>query len=244
MGRSVRWSRYGRAGVATAAVVLAVSLGATADAAPTAAVPTAASVLQTTRSAIAQQAGAHVVFAAHSGTSSTAENIVADIGSVIGTETLSEGKAHLTIKVTTAFGYVQGNSSGLTTVFGLTAAEAKKAGSHWVTWKAGTSLYSTLKSDVTLASVTALLPKAKGTALSLSDSQLYLLTWVTAATSSVPKLTNTLTIAATGSPLPAKATTTAANGTKGTTTITNWGEKVAVTPPPVASTVPYTKISS
>jgi hypothetical protein len=207
---------------------------------------TTSTVLATARSAIAKQPGAHVVFVAHSGSSSTTEKIVADVGATAGTETLSEGKATLTLKLTPAYGYVTGNVSGLTTVFGLTSAEAKKAGTRWVSWKAGTSVYTDLKADLTLASVTALLPKLAGTKLTTdvtTGGTQYVLTWTTAATSSAPKLSNTLTFSTGGTTLPVGETATASDGTKATTTISRWGEPVALRVPSVASTIAYSKIS-
>jgi hypothetical protein len=228
--------------VGVVALSAAVVLGATAQAG----VATTSTVLAAARSAIARQSGAHVVFVARSGSSTTTERIVADVAAATGAETLSEGKAALTLKVTPAYGYVKGNVPGLTTVFGLSAAEAKKAGTRWVSWKAGTSVYTDLKADLTLASVTALLPKVAGTTLSTrvaTGAARYVLTWTTAATSSVPKLSNTLSFSAGETTLPVADTATASNGTKATTTISGWGEHVAVSAPSAASTIAYSKIS-
>jgi hypothetical protein len=225
-----------------ATLVTIVTFSATARAG----VATTGALLATAKSAIAGQSGAHVVFIAHSGSSSTNEKIVADVEATGGTETLSEGPANLTVKVTPAYGYVKGNLSGLTTVFGLTSAEAKKAGTDWVSWKAGTSVYSDLKSDVTLSSVTALLPKVAGTRLSTEVTKgatHYVLKWTTAATSSAPKLSNTLTLAAGRTNLPVEETATASNGTNATTTISKWGQHVLISAPPVASTIAYSKIT-
>jgi hypothetical protein len=228
--------------VGVVALTASVVLGATAQAGAA----TTSTVLASAKSAIAKQRGAHVVFVARSGSSSTTEKIVADVGATVGTETLSEGKATLTLKLTPAYGYVKGNVSGLTTVFGLTAAEAKKAGTHWVSWKAGTSVYTDLKADLTLASVTALLPKVAATKLSRDvtpGGTQYVLTWTTAATSSAPKLSNTLRFSTGGTTLPVEETATASDGTQATTTISRWGKQVAVSAPSAASTIAYSKIS-
>jgi hypothetical protein len=123
---------------------------------------TSGSVLTSTKAAIAQQTGVHVVFRANSGSSPTTEKIVADVGVTTGEETVSEGQSHLAVRVTPGYAYVSGDSSGLTTIFGLTAAAAKKVGSDWVSWKAGTSQYANLKADVTFAAVTALPPESEG----------------------------------------------------------------------------------
>ena len=186
------------------------------------------------------------MFVAHASSSSTTEKIVADVGLTGGVETLSEGKADLAIRVTPSYAYVHGSSSGLTTLFGLTAAQAKKLGKSWESWKQGTKQYSNLKADLTLSSVTALLPKAKGTTLSTEvtdGSTLYVLTWKSAATSSIPKLSHTLTFSAMGASLPIEETETSSTGVKVETELSRWDEDVNVLVPPVASTVASSKIT-
>ena len=125
-----RWSSPPRRACALGIMTLAlwVALG---GAAYTGAV-TSGSVLTSTTAAIAQQTGVHVVFRANTGSSATPEKIVADVGVTTGQETVSEGQSHLVVRVTPGYAYVSGDSSGLTTIFGLTAAQAKKVGSHWV----------------------------------------------------------------------------------------------------------------
>ena len=128
-------------------------------------VVTTSSVIRTAKLAIARQASAHVVFVAHAGSPSKTETIVADVGRASGTETVTEGTAALAIRLSPSYAYVSGNSSGLTTIFGMSSADAKKVGKDWESWKAGTSQYANFKSDLTMSSVSALLPKAKGTRL-------------------------------------------------------------------------------
>lgn len=207
---------------------------------------TSGSVLTSTKAAIAQQTAVHVVFRANTGSSATTEKIVADVGVASGAETVSEGQSHLAVMVTPGFGYVSGDSSGLTTIFGLTAAEAKKVGSDWVSWKAGTSQYANLKADVTFAAVTALLPRAKGTRLSTgitNGANVYVLRWTAAASSSTPMLSNALTVSASGPSLPVEQTSTASGGTKATTVLSRWGELVSASAPPAASTIASPKIT-
>ena len=174
---------------------------------------TANSVLKTVKTAIAQQSSVHVAFTLSSG-SSDREKISVNVGTSVGqeTETASPGNAHLAIKVTPTDAYVSGNSAGLTMLFGFSSAVAKKIGNRWVYWKAGTKQYSSLRTDVTMSSVTGLLPKAKGTKVSTVVKQ-YVLTWTIAATSSAPKLSNTLMASVTAPALPV----TAASGRAGAT---------------------------
>jgi hypothetical protein len=221
-------------GVSTVAISLALAAPASAGTVKP------ASVLAQAKTAIAGQSSVHVVFAAHSGTSSVTEKIVADVGTQTGTETVVEGSADLAIRVTTAFAYVSGNRTGFTTLFGLSSADAKKVGKRWESWKAGTKQYVNLASDVTMSSVTGLLPKAAGTTLS-TGAGTYVLKWTAAATSSIPKLKASLTIS-TQSNLPLKALSKAASGTSVSTTLSNWGEDFSVSAPPAQSIVDSSRI--
>jgi len=193
------------------------------------------SVLAATRTAIAAQIGVHVVFTAHSGSTGLTETIIADVGTKEGTETIIESSADVAIRVTPTFAYVSGNSSGLTRLFGMSSADAKELGRRWEAWKIGTSQYGTLESDLTMQSVSALLPRTKGTRVSTDrrhGTTLYVLTWTTPATTSIPKLSNSLAVAAQGPTLPISKSATASGGTKITTALSKWGEDVVVQAPP------------
>jgi hypothetical protein len=237
-------------GLGTAVLVISLAFGAVAsDATASGAtvsgtgVSTGA-VLNSTRAAIASQTSAHVVFTGHSSSTSTTEKIIADVGRTSGTEDISEGSAAVAIRVTPSFAYVSGNASGLTTLFGLSASQARKVGHKWVSWKAGTSQYKNLHADLTMSSVTALLPKAKGTTVStktVGGVGLYVLTWTTAATSSVPRLSNTLTISSGAPVLPISDAAKASGGTKITTALSKWGEVVVVATPPASSIISAAK---
>jgi hypothetical protein len=194
------------------------------------------SILGSTKAAVGGQRGVHVAFVASSG-ATVRENLVADVGSTGGSESVAEGKATLTVRVNSSFGYVKGSQTGLTGLFGLSAKQAKALGTNWESWKPGTTQYTNLKADVTLAAVKELLPKAAGTKVStgtVNGSKSYILKWKTAASGSQPALSNSLTVAA-ASFLPARETTTASGGVKLTTTLSRWGERVATTAPPADS---------
>ena len=81
-----------------------------------------------------------------------------------GTETVTDGSAVLHVigdperTATSA-----GRPSGLTSLFGMTSAEATKVGTRWEFWKKGTTQYKNLKSVVSVQSLQSLLPKSKGT---------------------------------------------------------------------------------
>jgi hypothetical protein len=217
------------------ALVISAALGATACGG----VMTTGSVLKTAKAAMTKQPGVHLVITAKSSSSSSTEKIIADFGAKSGVENISEGKADSAVEVTPTYAYISGNSSGLTTIFGLSSADAKKIGKDWVSWKAGTSQYADLKSGITISSVTAVVPKAEGAKLSTDvtkGAKLYVLKWTTAATSSSPKVSNTLTVSA-RTTLPVEETATASGGAKETTMFSKWGEHVLVSAPPVASTI-------
>lgn len=219
-----------------AAVAISLALAAPASAG----VVQPATILAKAKAAIAAQSSVRVVFTAHSGASSVTEKIVADVGGKTGTETVFEGSAELAVRVTSAFAYVEGNQAGFTTLFGLSAADATKVGKRWESWKAGTKQYANLASDVKMSSVTSLLPKAKGTTAS-TNAKSYVLKWTTAATSSIPKLTDSLTVSAETN-LPTTASSSSPSGTSVSTTLSHWGENVSVKTPPAKSTVSSSRI--
>jgi hypothetical protein len=204
---------------------------------------TATSVLAAAKAAMGKERSLHL--AVTSKFASTKTSVTADFGASSGMETIESGGADVTIKVTPSYGYMSGNSSGLTTIVGLTAAQLKKVGKDWISMKAGTAQYSDLKDSTTYAAIKSALPAAKGTTLSSqvkNGVKLYVLKWTTAATSSVPKTANVLTISATGKPLPIEEVTTASNGS-GTTTFSRWDETVRVAAPASGSTVTYATVT-
>ncbi|MGH8988995.1 MAG: hypothetical protein ACRDXC_10455 [Acidimicrobiales bacterium] len=230
--------------LALGAAAMAVS-GAFATVAA-AGTPSTSSVIKSAKAAMAKQLGARVVSVASSKSSSTKERDTTDFGISTGEETISAGDADLSIRVTSTDAYVSGSSSGLTTIFGVTATDAKKIGNDWVFWKAGTSQYSDLEKGVIVRSLTSVLPKVKGTRRSTHTThgaKLYALKWTSAATSSQPKLSITLTVSA-RSHLPVALTSTSSAGTKETTTFSHWGEHTVVSAPLAGSTMPSSKIAS
>jgi hypothetical protein len=205
---------------------------------------TVSAVIRAAQRDIAGQTSVHVDFVAHSSSPSRTEKIVDDLGVASGKETATDGKAHVDLTFSAGAVYVSGNSAGLTTLFGMTSAEAKKVGQKWVSWKAGSGQYANLKVDLTMSSVLALLPKAKGTRVSVKDSKFSLLKWTVPATTSTPALSNTLTLSNGAMTLPVTEYATTAGGTRVTTTLSNWGENVLVNAPPTASVISSSKVGS
>ncbi len=206
---------------------------------------TASSLLAAAKGAIAKQGAVHLVVSSKSASSSTTEKVVADLGRKSGVEAISDGADNVAILVTPAYGYISGNSAGLSKIVGLTSAQVKRVGKRWIALKKGTTQYTGLATDITISSIETVLPSPKGTTLSIDTTtatHLYVLKWATAATSSTPKLSSLLTLPVAGAPLPIQEITTAA-GSKETITLSRWGEFVRIDPPPVGSTIPYAKVT-
>ncbi|HVB06904.1 MAG TPA: hypothetical protein VNF07_11725 [Acidimicrobiales bacterium] len=205
--------------------------------------PTATSVLGAAKKAIAGESGVHIVVAAVSG--KTSNKVVADLGAKTGMESVTSGKAQATVKVTDKAAYIGGNSTGLTSLIGLTAAQVKKVGKLWISVKSGTSEYTQLKTETTIAAVASILPNATGTALTTGQagtSPLYILKWTVAATSTAPKLSDTVKLQAKGATLPVEEDETDSAGS-GSTKFTKWGEHVSISPPATASTIDISKVT-
>jgi hypothetical protein len=243
--KSSLFRRTTRVASAAAVVVTTVAvLSAAAEAAGVGAATTS-SVLTAAKSAIGKQVSVHLVVTSRSSASAVEEQLGADLGKASGRETISEGSAAVMIRVVPSYAYFSGNSSGLTKIFGLTAAEVKKVGADWVAVKAGTTQYKDLATPMTVSSVASVLPAVKGTKLyspAPSGQNPYTLKWQTGATSSQPALANTLTISAVGATLPILETTTATGGGKQTVALSKWGERVVVSAPAPAAVIPLAKV--
>jgi hypothetical protein len=232
--------------VGASAVVLTTFglLSGTAEAAGRA-TPTTSSVLTSAKNAVAKQTSVHLELTSRAGSTAAEEHLEADLAKTSGVETITEGSSTAVIKVTPAYAYLSGNSSGLTNLFGLTSAEVKKLDGGWVSLKAGTTQYKDLAASMTVSSVASVLPAAKGTKLYtpvVPAKNLYTLKWNTAASSSAPALANTLTLSASGATLPVQVTSTATGGGKETVALSQWGEHVLVSAPPAGSTVPFSNL--
>ncbi len=233
------------AGASTVVLATFALLSASADATG-AGSPTTSSVLTSAKSAIGKQTSVHLVVTSRSSSSSVEERLEADLAKTSGKETISVGSEAAMIKLTPTYAYLSGNSSGLTKIVGLTSAQVKKLGTDWVSVKAGTSQYKGLAASLTVSSVASVLPAAAGTKLyapAPAAKKLYSLKWDTAATSSAPALTNTLTVSAIGAPLPVQETATASGGSNETVALSKWGENVRVSVPPAGSTIPFSSLS-
>jgi hypothetical protein len=227
-------------------IVLALGLLATAcggSSGVSAKSSTPGTLLAAVRSAIAKERGVHLTVKAKASPTAPEESVVADFGRNEGNETITEGSASLTVRLIPKAAYVSGSKTGLEELLGMDAQQAAKAKGHWMVFDSSSSPYKDFQSSVTISSITSQLPPVKGTRASIAvvkGTREDLLSWTTAATSSEPKLLNTLTIA---SDLPQRQESKSSTGSL-TEIFSHWGEHVSVSAPPSNSTIPYTDITS
>jgi hypothetical protein len=172
------------------------------------------------------------------------EQIVADMGSATGTESISSGKATAAIRVTSKDAYLAGNPAGLTTLLGLPSSAARKAGSRWVDIKAGTNEYKDLATEDSISSLPASVLPSTGDAVDLATSviageKIYVLTWKAAVSGSSAVVSEKLVLAATAQALPI-IETTVANGYSQAVTFGKWGESITIPVP--ATALPYSRV--
>jgi hypothetical protein len=202
--------------------------------------PTVTSIIAAAKASLAKESGVHISVSTED--DKVLSTVVADIGASSGFETYKKGKETFTISVTPKYAFLSGSQSGLTSLMGLTSAEAKKVGSKSIEMKKGSDQYSTFKTNLTSAAFSQLLPAVKGTTLLGARDKAtngYQLTWVTAATSSSPKTTSLLVISSGSATVPLKETVSTSSGDSHTT-FTKWDQTFTVKIP--TSTIAYSKV--
>ncbi len=214
-----------------------------------------ASLITAAQNSILAQKSVHVVITGRkagnqagnqAGNTALAEQIVADIGTTTGVESIRSGPAAASIRVTSTDAYFSGNPTGLTTFIGLSSAAASQAASRWVDIKAGTNEYQDLATEDTISSLPAsILPTEANTVqlktATMAGRKVYILDWKTTASGSGTKISERLILAATTQALPISETTIA-GGDSETVTLEHWGEQFTVPVP--ASAIPYSRVKS
>lgn len=204
--------------------------------------PTTKSVLKATQKAMSTVTGVHIYVYSKTGTDSSV--VTVDIGATYGQESIVSGKSHVKIIVTPLDAYLSGSPTGLTTIMGLTAAQAKKVGTRSVVMKEGTAPYTSFQGNLTTGVLASILPASKGTKFKVgggAHSKDYQLSWNTAATASAGATKSVLTISSGALTLPVKEVITGSTG-GGTTTFSDWNERVTEPTPPAADTIPYASV--
>jgi hypothetical protein len=207
----------------------------------------ATSVINAADDSMLTQKGVHVVISDQAaGTANGAsQRIVADIGTVTGTETITDGATSAAIRITSKAAYFTGDPTGLTAYLGLSATSAAKVASRWVAIRAGTTEYQALAAENTIASVpSSLLPSAADAVqvrtATISGRKTYVLDWKAAASGSSPAYSAQLILTVTPQVLPVSETIATGSASK-TVTFSRWGSPFTVTAP--ASVIPYSEVS-
>ena len=204
--------------------------------------PTPKTLINDAKASMLAVKGVHIeVLSTHGKAKSS---IVVDVGTKNGAETILSGKQSVKIVVTPKNAYLSGNAGGLTTIMGLTAAEAKKLGTSVMVMKVGTTEYTSLDQNLTTPILAGMLPALTNKSLRVvkgSGAHLYALTWSTAASSTSLATTTTLDFTVGAKTLPISESIKSSSGV-GTTTFTKWNEAVKVTVPAKSSLVSYSHV--
>jgi hypothetical protein len=210
--------------------------------------PEETSLVDGAKRAILAEGSVHLlVLGYHANSRRVTEEIVADVGTGSARESLTAGKASASITVTPQAAYFSGNNAGLTTLIGLNAAAAKKAGAHWVMMKKGTSEYKDFVTEETIGSVPATILPASGSSVKVSTAvsggrPVKVLTWQATLSGSSDQLSESLFLSASTRPLPVMEVTRAGADHE-TATFSDWGEQVSVSGPAASSTIPYSVLT-
>jgi hypothetical protein len=141
--------------------------------------------------------------------------------------------------------YLSGNQAALISYFGFPAAAARQVGSRWVSIPSSNRGYATVAAGATLRSAIAALAipghVSETTPTTVDGLQVIGIHGIVP----IPgrphtKVTATLYISRTSSPLPVGASYTYSTGGKSTTTLSDWGETLSLKPP--ANSIPESQL--
>lgn len=195
----------------------------------------ASSVITAADDTMLTQKSVHLVITdAATGTSGT-QRIVADLGTVTGSELITYGTATATILVTSKDAYFTGNPAGLTAFVGLPPGNAARVRSRWVEIKAGTSEYQALAAENTLSGLpSSILPSASDvtrvSTATVGNQKVYIMDWKTTPSGSAAAISVRLTLTATPKVLPVSETLTTKGQAK-TVSFSDWGAPFTVAAP-------------
>jgi hypothetical protein len=157
----------------------------------------------------------------------------------------SEGRQDIThsggeiahVLVVGSAAYISGNQAALTHYFGFPAAVARKVGAGWVSVPSSSSGYQTIAGNATLSSsLTGLAIPGHTTETAPTtiegQSVVGIRGTVAVSGSSHAKVEATLYVSRGAKPLPVEATFVYSTGGTLTISLSHWGEKVALSPPP------------
>lgn len=209
--------------------------------------PAVVALVTAVEKAMSTERGVHVAISGYQkGHGSPVETIIADMSARYATESIRNGSALASIRITPTAAYLSGNIAGLTSLIGLSAASAKKAGNRWVEAKARTTQYNALSTEDTLASLPAsVLPLGIGgvtvSSTGSATSKVRVLSWKATVNNANEPLIEKLVVSAGTSPLPLSEKTVAGGDTQ-EVSFTDWGQEVTVAPPPPTDVVTYSRL--
>lgn len=232
---------------ALGAVVVAIGAACLTGCAPGLSKPISA-LVTATRNAILAQGSVHIdIEGFKKGQHTATDSVVGDIGLTSVTEHITESAATVTIRVTPAAAYFEGNKKGLTTIAGLTAAEAARVGKHWVELKQGSSQYKAFSSGASLSGLaSSLLPTGssavKLTSVVLKGTKVKELSWTATASGSSEHFTQELFLSSARGPLPIEEISIGQSDNQ-TGSFAAWGEHFTVPAPPAADVIGFSALT-
>lgn len=216
--------------------------GTPAAASPAATAPSAGSATAVVAASLAALKAGRAVHIAISTTLANGSVTYSDDATADGGRqyiTLSTG-GHVTVLYVGGVGYVQGNAQGLVGFMDVPSAQAQSLAGQWIAVHPGQELggssYADIVAGITLSSVASEIALAAPLALTApatvaGQRALAVQGRVPASQQPPASARVTLDVAADGS-RPLRETVVASGGYKSTTTFSDWGESVPLSPPP------------
>lgn len=204
----------------------------------------ASAVVAATRKAILSQTAVRLTSTSRdASTHKVVETAVFDAGRTSSSQRYRATSARVAILLSPKGAWFTGNSSGLTSLFGMPSNLAAKVGTKWVAVKKSDAQYKDFSSAVLSSLPGHLLPSSSATSVHLrterrSGKKLDVLAWTD--TSSGVKSTYRLEIAGTGRSLPVRETQSTTTSTR-VTRFSHWNERIVVRVP--RHTIEFTKLT-
>lgn len=180
------------------------------------------------------------------------ETISAQIGRSSSLETLAEGDAAATIRITPELAYISGNLAGLTRLIGLPSSTAARVRGRWIEVSKGSAEYTDLATEDTISGLPASVLPVGVSAVALGRETVTgkstdLLSWRStisgaAGSGSEAELDESLALAPAPPHLPESETTDVGNESQ-TVSFLDWGQPFRVQAPPSTAIVPLHDIS-
>jgi hypothetical protein len=178
------------------------------------------------------------------------ERIRSQVGTTSASESITERGASATIRILPQAAFVSGNLDGLLDLIGLPRRVATRAHGRWIEVDKGTSQYTDLATEETIAALPASILPLGITPVKLgheivAGARADVLRWQAASTSGNPhtRLTESLVLAPGAADLPQTETTETGQQTQ-RAEFSDWGRAVEVAPPPAQSVIDYRVIAS